>query len=284
MKKIICTLPLVLAFSTASIKAEILSNQKTSTSTKKSFWTKFKEKTSVSHFSIFTGPALNNLGENTVDEEGQVNGKVNSWHQVSFRYQINKRFRFVINPRFSVEYSKEQGDDTDNFELLNPVVGITGTWYKNGNFSFAGGLNTMLINHEEGSQKDGLIANPGGFQTINYKVSNTVDVGSWFWFRFYAFENNNINNEELFRSNIAPFVSYKLNDKISFQAWYDTFVEHDEDEALNNIHMKEDNDIGFGMYYSISKNLTIFPHIKVNPDQNYDTDSATLNAWMFGSF
>jgi hypothetical protein len=281
MKKIIYSTPLVLMFLVCAAKAEIPSTNKLITK-KKSFLSDFKEKSSLSHFSIFEGPALNNLNDDVPGEDGNPNGKLNSWHQVSYRYQINKNFRFVINPRFSMDYSKERGDDSDNFSVLNPVVGITGTWYKNGNFSFRGGINTMLVNVEEGSQEDGLIANPGGFQTINYKVSSKVDVGSWLWFRFYAFSEDA--GEELFRSSISPFVQYTVNDKISFQAWYDTFVEHDEERSINNIHMKEDTDIGIGMYYAINKKLTIFPHIKANPDQNYDEDSVSLNAWVFGSF
>jgi hypothetical protein len=246
------------------------------------FWMKLREKSSFSHFSIFEGPAVDDISENVSDEDGERDGKINSWHQISYRYKLSDRFNFVINPRFAITYASDKEDDSNQFELLNPVIGIAGTWYKNGRFTFSGGLNTMLVNVEEGTREDGLLANPGGFQTLNFAANESFDVGSWLWFRFYVYDDSI--EEEKFQSTISPYVTYKYSDNLSFQIWYDTFVSDDETDSAAQVFLEEDTDIGIGFYYSISKKLTIFPHLKTNPDQNYALNSTSINAWLFGSF
>ncbi|MCT4641571.1 MAG: hypothetical protein N4A33_04685 [Bacteriovoracaceae bacterium] len=247
------------------------------------FFYQLKKKSSFSHFSTFEGPAINNISTDAVNENGQKDGKINSWHQISYRYQINKRFRFVINPRFTLNYANDETNPNDQaFNWINPVLGITGTWFSNGNFSFTGGINTLFLNVEEDSRKDKLIANPGGFQTLNYKVNNNIDTGAWYWFRFYAYEDNR--DKRLYSSSVSPYIKYTLSDKISFQGWYDTYIKHTANRSLNHLAMSDDFDIGLGMFYSITKKISIFPHLRTNPDKGFKSDSTTLNAWLFGSF
>ncbi len=246
------------------------------------FWMKLREKSSFSHFSIFEGPAVDDISENVSGDDGERDGKINSWHQVSYRYKLNDRFNFVINPRFAITYAQDDQSDDNQFEFLNPVFGVAGTWYSNGRFTASGALNTILANVEDGTREDGLLLNPGGFQTLNFALNEEFDLGSWVWFRFYVYDS--AIEREKFESTISPYIIYKYSDKLNFQIWYDTFVEDDESNRASQVFMREDTDVGIGFYYNFSRELTIFPHLKTNPDQNYALNSTSINAWIFGSF
>jgi hypothetical protein len=265
----------------------------TSTSLGDKFWKNIKKNSSFSHFSLFSGPGLTNISTETIDSDGNKDGgQINSWHQVSYRYKINDNFKFVLNPRFNVEYGRDpegankEGEKLDsNYQILNPVVGIAGTWYQNGNLKISGGLNTMFVNVDNtdgGAIDDRLVANPGGFQTINYKVNSKLDVGTWVWFRKFFFEKN-VNNEENFKSTTSPYINYTVNDKVAFQAWYDTSFNNINKYGPDHLRFESQQGAGVGMHYSFNKYVNIFPNIAIQPD-NAKVDTTTLNAWLYGSF
>ena len=57
----------------------------------------------ISYFSAFSGPSLSQ--ESQANANGEfVDGGINTWTQVSFGWKINDNFRFVVNPRFSINH------------------------------------------------------------------------------------------------------------------------------------------------------------------------------------
>jgi hypothetical protein len=233
----------------------------------------------VSHFSTFNGPSLNGNGNpNTFDGQEDSGGQ-SSWHQVSMQYEMDNGYRFVFNPRFVMEYGPEQ-EGEDRYKLDNPVFGITGLWYKNGNFTFSGGLNTVAYVFDEGDREDGLLFNPGGFQSLNYKVNNQVDVGSWVWARFRYFQNNS--ERSRLPMFVAPYASYTVNDKLSFTGFYqyNGIISND----VERVEIDPDDTLNFLTSYTINKYITIQPIVTLYRETEMNIADGNLNVWISGRF
>lgn len=283
MKKInLLLLSSIFVFSNVSFAQTTEVNQVTYKSKTSRFFDKIKPDR-ISHFSIFAGPNTQ-FDRNPFNSDGTVNdGGINSWHQVSFQYQISERFRFVINPRFTVDYN--QNDARGSKPVIspaNPVLGITGTFYKNGRFSWSGGVNTIFWAFGEDDKEEQLLANPGGFQSLNFQVNSKLSVGSWVWARYMVFGNNTSENSDvpLF---VSPYVSYSLNDRNAVTAFYQ--VDGRIENGSQTIEWDRTSD-QFNLLYSFSltKNLTIQPMITVWKETDFDVSRGNINLWLSGRF
>ena len=232
----------------------------------------------ISHFSILSGPSIDgNSSPQNFDGTVNTDG-TSSWHQVSFGYNLTKKTRLVINPRFVIERSSVT-DDTSVGKLDNPVIGITSTWYKNGNFTFSGGLNTIIAAVSESAIARGTEWNPGGFQSANYKVNDKLNVGTWLWGR-YEFHRNAPDRRRapLF---VSPYISYSLADKLTLQAFYQANGKITNADALN---WDNDEQMNFSFSYKLSKGLTLQPIITVYRETDFDVQQGNLNLWVSGRF
>jgi hypothetical protein len=232
----------------------------------------------ISHFSIVNGPSLdgNNSPRNfdgTINNDG-----VNSWHQVSFGYNINKTTRFVVNPRFTLDRSTSNESQAIG-NLDNPVLGITSTWFKKGNFTFSGGLNTMFAQLSDSAKERGTEWNPGGFQTANFKINDKLNVGSWIWGR-YEFHRNAPDRRRA-PLVVSPYLSYSLADKMTFQGFVNVYGKV---EDASTLEWSRDEDLNFSVSYQISKNLSLQPIITVFRDTDFDVQEGNLNLWVSGRF
>lgn len=237
----------------------------------------------ISHFSIYSGPSLTGDG-NPNDSVGAENTRgQRSWHQVSLQYKINDRFKFVFNPRFTMEFGKND-PDRQRFGIDNPVFGLQGLWYKNGNFTFSGGVNTVAATLTESAREQQQYMNPGGFNAVNYKVNNKVDVGSWLWARHVRkFRANGVNGFSTTDTPIfvAPYTSYTVNDKLSFTAYYQY---NGSFTAVDTVQIDADDEFGFITAYTLNKYLTIQPIIQLFRASDFDVTSGNLNFWISGRF
>jgi hypothetical protein len=231
---------------------------------------------SISHFSIINGPSLNGDGSvNNADGSKDFDG-ASSWHQVSLRYQLTDKTRFVVNPRFT--YSRLP-DNTANGKLDNPVLGITTTWYQNGKFSFTGGLNTVFAVLDEGDRENGLEWNPGGFQTMNYQINNRLSAGTWLWGRYRYFRNNaEKTRAPLF---VSPYVSYSVTDKLGAMAFYQVNGSMPEADQLS---WDDDEHLNFSVSYRINKTWSVQPIVTVFRGTDFDIAKGNLNMWISGRF
>lgn len=241
-------------------------------------WQKLLLPDRLTHFTQYTGPSLS-LDGNPKKFDGSENvGGQNSWHQVSLQYQINKETRFVFNPRFTLNYGPlKQGENQG--ELVNPVFGINTTWYKNGNFTFSGGLNSVAYVFDADDREDGLVFNPGGFQSLNYKINNKVDVGSWLWARYRYFQNNP--DRARLPMFVAPYASYAVNDKLGFTAFYQYNGTVDE---IDTVTVDPDDTLNILTSISVAKNLTVQPIITLYRETDMELASGNLNVWISGRF
>lgn len=232
----------------------------------------------VTHFSTYSGPSLNLEGNPNNSDGTEKTAGQSSWHQVSLGYQLTKSTRFVFNPRFTGSYGPSEPGE-NRFKLADPVFGITTTWYKNGNFTFSGGLNTVAYVFTESNRERGLVANPGGFQSANYKLNNKWDVGVWIWGRYNVYTKPN--DEDKLPYFVDPYVSYTANDKLSFTAFYDYSGSID---AIDEVSVSTSDSFNFLTAISVGKNLTIQPIITLFRATDMDIASGNLNFWISGRF
>jgi hypothetical protein len=241
----------------------------------------------ISHFSILSGPSLdgNSVPNNADGTENKEDG-INSWNQISFGYQLTEKTRFVFNPRFTMNFNQPTtGEDANKrgFEvkMASWVTGISSTWYSNGKLSFSGGLNTTfgtLLSETDNDRE--LEMNPGGFQVLSYQATNALSYGTWLWGRYRKYGNYDGDNK--MPISIQPFVSYSLNDKVSFTTFYaqNGTIERDAKETT----WDQDQNLNFLMAYQLTKNLSIQPLITLYRETNYDLAQGNLNFWISGRF
>lgn len=234
--------------------------------------------TRISYFSAFSGPSLSE--EARADENGDFKGgNINTWNQVSFGWKINDRFRFVVNPRFSLNHNSSK---KDYFEFLNPVFGVSATWYKRGDLTIGGGVNTILPAFRTASTIDsGLILNPGGFQYLNYDLTSKISLGTWLNARAKFYEGSD-DNEDRNRLNVIvnPLVTYNFSDKVSSTLFYEITGQRNKS---NPLVVKGDSD-NFGLIgsFTIGKALTLQPMVVMYRSNGLDIKRANFNMWLSG--
>lgn len=270
MKILILSLISFSAFANTSINT-------TTTKTSSSFLKKLIP-TRVGYFSDFAGPSLGS--GDRAEADGTINeGGINTWNQVSVGWKINDNLRVVANPRFGINHNAEEGKE---FEFLDPVVGIAGTWYKNGNLTFGGGINTITpLARTQSTIDKGRIFNPGGFQSLNYKINESFSVGSWGAARLNFYDGSEADDATTLSFFVAPLATYSLNDKVSFSAYY--WINGDQTKKRT---FKLDNTDSLGLMSSISINklISVSPIVSFYQRNGADLNKANLNVWFSGRF
>jgi hypothetical protein len=233
----------------------------------------------VTHWSMVNGPGLSGRSSGQFEADGtRDEGAISGWHQVSLQYQLTEKTRFVVNPRFTTNYNDpEQNSASPVANLTNPVFGIQTTWYENGNFAFRGGANTIFWTFEEDDQEEGLIANPGGFNSASYRINSSWTVGSWVWGR-YNYRTNADNDAPIF---LSPFVRYTVNDSFFIQPFYQW---NGEIASTDRITMDTDDNFNLLMSFRINDMLTLQPMVTLFRDQDFNLAKGNLNMWISGRF
>lgn len=232
----------------------------------------------ISYFSIYAGPALNGSGD-PLDENGVIEEEsISTWNQVSTQWQVTKNLRFVLNPRFSVNHNSTE----KRFEWENPVLGLAGTWYKYKKFTFGGGLNTIVpFARKVSTREDGLVFNPGGFNSVSYQLTPKISFGSWIWGRAQFYERSTELEDERLSFFYAPIVNYDFNDTFGTSVFYQV-----NGETNNEYGVRWDEDETANLLFTInvSKYLTLQPMVTVFRETNYKVDQGNFNMWLSGRF
>lgn len=235
----------------------------------------------ISHWSMVAGPALDgNSNPRKFDGTYDTDG-TNTWHQVSFGWNITSETRFVINPRFTFTRS-QTSPDTPMGQTENHVIGITSTWYRNGNFVFAGGLNTLTpftVTTNSALEREAQY-NPGGFQSASYRVNDKLTIGSWLWAR-YEFNNNQPEDRDRAPLFVAPNLTYSISDKLEFMTFYQV---NGSIENADTFSWDNDESLNISIVLPINKFLTLQPMITTFRETNFDLEQGTLNMWVSGAF
>ncbi len=231
-------------------------------------------------FSEFLGPSADG-GNFNLDSEGNNDPRdILTWNQVSFQWNLteDKKNRFVFNPRFIINHSKNSAESIDP---ESAVVGYAGS-FSSGKFSANINLNTILpFMRDRDVQDDNLMFNPGGFNSLNYQFSDSISGSLWVWFRMKFYEGRkDPNSDTKLSSFLAPYVSYKINDEIgSIAAFY--WI----NERLVESDFQIDRNDNFNLMYSytLNKYLTIQPFIRLYRANGFSLKTAQLNVWLSGT-
>jgi hypothetical protein len=198
---------------------------------------------------------------------------------LSYQYEINRDTQFIINPRFEIYFNQREGESR-NVEGLNPVFGIAQRYKFSDKLTLSAQYLTNLVNVEKGTRESGQILNPGGFNTLNYKVSSAVSVGTSLWYNFYFYENNN--DQLRYSAAISPYVVYSFNDKVAARFFVDQSYDHDSSSDLGNVQ-----NVNFITYLAVdlklSKNFGMMPYIASDMTRASGTQATSVGAWFWGS-
>lgn len=235
---------------------------------------------SVSYFSWMSGPSLG--GElNQLDENGDVqDNSLNTWNQVSLRWNTpNKNFQFVINNPFIINHNPSSEDET--YVLEDSWFGIRGLWFKSGNLSFFGTIDTFTpLTQLPETREEKVLFNPGGFQILNYQVNNRFSFGGWLWFRAYIYGRRTIEEDNRSDFLIAPTATYKVNDWYSISTFYRF---NGESKRSYKMIVAPDDSINLKQAFKINKYLTIEPFMTLFRQSNYSLEKGNLNVWLSGT-
>jgi hypothetical protein len=235
----------------------------------------------ISHWSMVTGPAIDgNSNPREFDGNYDTDG-TSTWHQVSFGWNLTKKTRFVINPRFTFSRSSTS-PDTPMGQTENHVVGITTTWYERGNFAFRGGINTITpftVTTRSALDREAQF-NPGGFQSASYRVNSALSVGTWLWGR-YEFNNEQPGDRARAPIFVSPNISYSVSDKLSFLTFYQINGQIDN---ANTMVWDNDEHLNLAVVVNINKYLSLQPMITTFRESNFDMNKGSLNMWISGTF
>ena len=232
----------------------------------------------LSYFSIFTGPSIGN-GKDPVNEFGEIEeGGVSTWNQLSFGWEINKNLRFVANPRFVINHNAPD-ERPNNFQLDDPVIGVAGEWYRRGDFSFGGGINSIMpFARTSDTREDGLLFNPGGFNSVNYQINPALSVGSWIVGRLLVFEGSNADQEDRATFWMSPLVNYAFNDNIGSTVFYRLNGSADN----SDISFLQDESLTLLLSYRVSDLLRVEPMLTTFRNTNFDLSDANFTMWLSG--
>lgn len=237
----------------------------------------------ISHFSIINGPSLDGDSvPNNTDGSANKGDGINSWHQISLGYDLTEKTRFVFNPRFTITYNRDAaGEKATEAAIDTFVTGITSTWYENGRFSFSGGLNTafgMFMSDADVNRE--LILSPGGFQVLNFQHNAALSYGTWLWGRYRKYDNAPTRDKAPF--SIQPYVSYQVNDKLGYTAFYtqNGAIEND----VKGIRNDDDQNFNVMLSYSFSNGITVRPMVTVFKESDFKLSEGNLNVWVSGRF
>lgn len=236
----------------------------------------------ISHFTEITGPSLSGDSRpNNVDGSENTDG-MQIWNQVSFQWKINDNYRWVFNPRFTANIGQAKtGDErhSTDTDLNSWVTGIQATWYQNGKLKISGGINSVFGILSDTDEQRELVMNPGGFQTIRYTLNEKVNFGTWFWMRYRYYRN--APDKSKFPTFVSPFVNYSVNDKLGYSAFYQVNGKFTE---IDSAEWDADDHMNFAVSYSISKNLSIMPIVRLFRKTDFELSEGNLMMWVSGSF
>lgn len=245
-----------------------------------SIWNDIKQRSSMSYFSVFTGPGITSLGSYQINSNGDEDtaAPINQWTQLSYRYRLDDRTSFILNPRFQYYYADREAGE--RMRPRSPLVGLTRNFQLTQKLKFSGMLATNLMNVEEDIREKGQILNPGGFQSLSYEVNNYLTTGLWFWFNAFIYQENSEDNTS-YSLMFSPFVDYRLSDKGTFRFWIEQYYDDlPEKSWLNPVNSGLSTFVGYE--YTLGPHLGIKPYLATNFSSETSTRATSIGAWIFG--
>ena len=236
----------------------------------------FTDKLKVGLFGWTKGNGIGQWDGRQATHDGKAGDPVEVMNQISVMYPSNLGLDFVVMPQFSVRPLLTT-PDKGAFELKDATVGIVGTVYKSGGFSYWARFDNALP-LSSGSRKDGIVLNPGSVNSIAYRFpSSSWELQAVIAPSFAVHDNGDLKSF-LYAS---PRVNYIVDSSWTVFAILEATTETKRAAGLFNFVSAGPTNIGAGFKYSFSS-VFLQPYLNVYPFANKINDSNMYVGMMFG--
>ncbi len=278
----------------------------------KSTFDKFYDRLKISYFGVFTSSNLESWDQsrasispewgisNSGNDKNSDTWPVNLWNQIAFRYNFGWKMDFVVAPRWvtMLGSTKRMAEPEDNSFIMldDALVGLQGTVLSSANGKFnwwmrpATRLPTSRVNRTNGNRTFGTITRQMEVMNVlSYDFTTDFQLGLYAQARMWVYEQRY--NETRLRYYLSPYVTYKLNDKTSLQAYYEVTWENDrrhpslESSAAGKPQPPAYKDYWQNVMIAVGRDIT--PKLNVMPyiatyvnDVPLSMRSAWFGAWI----
>jgi hypothetical protein len=223
------------------------------------------------------GPAIGNFDQGTTPNvQGPQQASSNATTQIAISAPVNDQWRAVVIPTFTVEPFAE----TNRGRLQNPTLGIQGTVYTNGGFSYWTRFEAA-VPASEASYRDGLVAGPQTVQVLSYRGEGSA----------WGFQHVVVPGTSFFKNGetsgflyMSPMISYHINDDWRITLLSEHFWGRERGTNVSRLIETQPDMIGLGFRktwtLSANQNLFIQPYVNSFPDR-LSVDNAHI-AFLFG--
>jgi hypothetical protein len=236
----------------------------------------FADKLKVGFFGWAYGNGLGKWDGRRAKHDGTDGDPVEVLNQISVMYPSNLGMDFVVMPQFKVRPLLTT-PDKGPFEIVDPTIGLVGTVYKAGGFSWWARFDNALP-LSAGSRKDGMILNPGAVNSIAYRFpSSSWELQAVIVPSFAVHDNGDLKSF-LYTS---PRVNYILDDSWTVFGIMETATETKRAAGLFNFTSASPTSLGGGFKYSFSS-LYVQPFLNVYPFGRVDGASTYIGMFFGG--
>lgn len=213
----------------------------------------------LSYFAYLNGPSIAGTATDTVDYDGQADGKVNLDGYVTGGYRFVNKQALTLTAPVNHAYSK----GTTIGDLYLRYSGIK--FIDAGALTGTGGVRYYAPTTSD-SRGKGLLGSLRPEMSISYEVPNTrLTLSNFAFLRVYAYDNAEREGTD-YRIYIAPNAEYKLMDNLSATAWVDLFdLKHTRGDGRALKFSNSNVTSQVGVNWDVIKDVSLNPYINVFP-------------------
>lgn len=260
----------------AAISAKAQSTVTTSTSKLPAPKPSLLKEVQIGVFGWSYGPAFGNFDGSTPNSQGPQTNSSNATTQLAISAPISEQWRAVVIPSFILEPFSQ----TASSRLLNPTVGVQGTVFTNGAFTYWTRFEAALPATDV-SYRDGLVVGPQTVQVVSYRQPDSPWEAQGVVVPGTSFFKNGENNGFLY---LSPMVSYHINREWRIAALSEHFFGRERGSNISRLIETQPDMIGLGVRktWFIGEEKTLFfqPYVNTFPDR-IAADNAHI-AFLFG--
>ena len=262
----------------------------------------FKERLGMGYFFFFDGPNLGDGTDLVTNRTGVTGVPINSYYIFSFKYKLNEKYSFDVQPGVQHWYTRVPRARFDRVR-----VGFSGKLWQSGFWTLDGAANTDLPYTGYTAKERTLIFSPGLFAGLSYRPTNSrwsmytlVMPRVWFYADKDAVEPEwsaaRRDPGEKFQSimQFTPTVNYAITDKFGLRSGigidYRKWV---KDEWTT--WRRWDTPITAGVTYSFNKAFNVYaflqsfpldgnrPGLNRPPRNGFQADTTSFGMWLSGT-
>ena len=209
----------------------------------KDHFQKFYDRLAINYFSAFQSSSFGQFDTSPVDEGGRKDTSSGQYlfNQISFNYNFGWKMNFVMNPRFSVNFSDTKNlPDSNNGAVVieDALMGFQGVILssddKKFNFWLRAGLRLPTSRASRAPKSGGqyITTQPEFFGNTTYDFNKTWQLAAYIQLRQWIYDNKI--SAYRYRAYFAPYIQYSLNDTTRLMAFYEVYLENRQNLESQN--------------------------------------------------